>query len=935
MSKRQLILLSPYRLPTETTLYLGDEEVAAILEGHQALWHPAVLRLGSGLPRLAQPYDHEEPQGDALYVLPDNPPLMLPEDWRERARSAGALLLDSTHDRAVTRENLLALLREAHPEDEEILRLVDLTEEKVRPFLGIGFGVLILDALFEAMSHENTVARPEIRQDLDEALHHLHADDPSLWRQPLVSAAERLLSAREVLYPVTLYQVDLMLVDDERPDEGWPLALRAGQPLNVIACGQIIDQMAQHHPGRLVDLREKIAAGQAEILGGVYREREDPLLPLETQLWNLQRGQAAYLEHLGCETRVFARKRYGFHPQTPLLLQNVGITHALLLSFDDGLVPSHHSIVVSWPSHDGKQVDCFTRSAQPTASPQTYFHLAHYLHQTIMQDQSATFVQLHRGGKPAFSIYGDWVELTEMAPVLGRWVTLTSYFNEVVPGDYTSAASPDEFQADYLSDRTLSEMPKRQQPISEFAEQVRGRRKLDAAWTFYSIGRTLGTAPDSVDGLSFPAALSKLENRFESTGEVDQSDLQLAMQRAAESLGRRLVARGPVDSPGWLVLNPCSFTRRVALELPGVDALISTGGPVKASQLDGDLGRVVVEVPPLGFAWVPKGPSVAAPPARMRLADPHAVRNEFFEAEIDPQTGGLRAFRDQRQRITRLAQQLVYNPGASMRASRIEMTCCGPALGEVVAHGALVDESGTELAHFRQRYRAWLGRPILELRVEIEPVRPVEGYAWHAYYAARFAWREEMTSLIRSVTGLRSLTSQNRPETPDYLELRNDRRNTVIFPGGLPFHQRHGTRMLDVLLVCEGERSTTFDLGISLDRESPMQTALGLISPVAVVPTTQGPPHVGAAGWLYHMDAANVLLTSLRPAIDHPDGIVATLLECTGTGGPAQFRCLRDPVRAIVQDLRGTPMIESPIQGDAVDLEVSANDLLQLRVEFS
>ena len=28
----------------------------------------------------------------------------------------------------------------------------------------------------------------------------------------------------------------------------------------------------------------------------------------------------------------------------------------------------------------------------------------------------------------------------------------------------------------------------------------------------------------------------------------------------------------------------------------------------------------------------------------MKLADEKTVRNEFFEAEIDPQTGGLRAF---------------------------------------------------------------------------------------------------------------------------------------------------------------------------------------------------------------------------------------------------------------------------------------------------
>jgi hypothetical protein len=94
-----------------------------------------------------------------------------------------------------------------------------------------------------------------------------------------------------------------------------------------------------------------------------------------------------------------------------------------------------------------------------------------------------------------------------------------------------------------------------------------------------------------------------------------------------------------------------------------------------------------------------------------------------------------------------------------------------------------------------------------------------------------------------------------------------------------------------VILVCEGESARAFDLGIGMDREAPMQTALGLTSPVGVVPADQGPPHVGATGWLFHLDASNLLLTSLRPAEAGP-GVVATLQESGGHGGPASFRCV-------------------------------------------
>src|SRR5438270_734877 len=41
MNTRELLLLSPYRSPTQNALYLGDDDVAACLHGLTARWHPA------------------------------------------------------------------------------------------------------------------------------------------------------------------------------------------------------------------------------------------------------------------------------------------------------------------------------------------------------------------------------------------------------------------------------------------------------------------------------------------------------------------------------------------------------------------------------------------------------------------------------------------------------------------------------------------------------------------------------------------------------------------------------------------------------------------------------------------------------------------------------------------------------------------------------
>jgi alpha-mannosidase len=126
-----------------------------------------------------------------------------------------------------------------------------------------------------------------------------------------------------------------------------------------------------------------------------------------------------------------------------------------------------------------------------------------------------------------------------------------------------------------------------------------------------------------------------------------------------------------------------------------------------------------------------------------------------------------------------------------------------------------------------------------------------------------------------------------------------------------------------------------FDLAVGLDRGFPAQTALGLVTPAPVVATSQGPPHVGDSGWLFHLDASNLLLTSLRPAADGADAVVARLVECTGRGGAAELRCARDPHRAAAVDLPGNRLMELGMEGDAVFLDAGRHDLLQVRVDFS
>lgn len=1010
----ELILLSPYRFPAQSALTLANEDMASWLNAFTALWHPAVLWQAKGPPRSETPYDHEQPRPGCIYALPESPPSYLPDDWDRRVHEAGSIAFKATPDRSTTLSNLkAALIAEDAPALAWTAGL-DQAADAAATFYGLAWGHLMLAALSEAMEHENLLDPTAFWDDVQYAVARLaglpytptsqalakgapagrtadyaapreagwydgntagsaeSAAEPGFtpatleatpstehvmegpppvdnngpaWRRPLEAAAAKLLSAREVLYPVVIHWLDLHLLDEAHDAAAWTAAVASGVPVNLVACTRLLELLAEQQPARMDQLRGAVQAGQAEVCGGPYVEREDPLLPIDSQLWNLRHGLDRAQALLGGEVRVFARRRFGFHPQTPLFLTTNGITKALFLTFDESAaVPTYSQCVVSWPSPDGKQIDAFTRAPKPADSPETFFNLGHSWFKTTREDHAATLCLLHRAGTTA-TWYNDLLELNRLAPLLGTWTTFSNYFSQVYAGEYPPSLSADEFHYDYLTERITAQRP---DPVSGFAHHLRLRRRIDACWTYAALHRSLA---GSRDVLRVEEELRALELDLEgANGALDPAKLEAAERRITTALTERLQSRAQSGQNGYMLLNPCGFARRAALEFGPASRPLPISGAVKACQLDGDKLRAVVEVPALGFCWLPReGPPGTAPmPAKLRLGDQasNTIRNEFFEAEVDPVTGGLKAIRDHRTRINRLGQQLVFNPGSRMVVKDIRVTSSGPALGEIVSEGVLIGEQAQALASYRQRLRAWMGRPLLEIRIELEPTQPPAGYGWHAYYGARFAWREERAALFRSINGSGFHSMHPRPQSPDYVEIRLSPQSTAILTGGLPFHQKQGSRMVDVILVPEGEKTTTFDLGIVLDRDQPIQTALGYASPLAIVPTAKGPPHIGTAGWLFHVDASNLLLTRLVPgklesrSDDHAsvapaDAITARFLECANYSGFAEFRCVRDPQRALILDARGQHLLQANHHGDVVNLEVSPNDLVHVQVEFS
>jgi hypothetical protein len=940
MPERQLHLLSASRMPTSYPLQLAADEVAAWLNGYAALWHPAALAGATLAPQASVSYDHDTPTPGFVYCVPRGPHLFQPDDWRDRVVSAPAVAFDATPDRAETVANLLAVLREAG----EPVPLADAPEDVVRAFRGLGFGYLVLDNLFEAADHVRLLDADAFWADVTAAVEAATRSDPE-FRTHLKAAAEKLLQAREQIHSQRMHWVDFVQLDPKNLAAAWPESLASGLPVCVVASGETFEQLAEQAPERFAELRARFLPdlpAAVDLCCGAFREREDALLPPESQLWNLDAARRAAKALFGVEPAVYARRTSAFHPQLPGWLQHTGFKHAVLISQDGALIPTLRSTAVNWPSPDGRAVDAFCREPLPASDPGTFFNIVYHMHQAYNSDAAPTVALVHKG-EPAFDSYRDLLALNELLPVFGEFTNLSRYFTDATSGDYIGVQPADEFFCDYLDDRVTNQ--KRPGPVSGFPRHLRLRRRLDSALTLAGLHRAVTPNPGpeeekllgELEGLERDVELRGV-NMFD--GEDDLAERLTPLESAwAKKLADRLQTRSAEGRPGLLVFNPCGVTRRVALELPGFRGPIPVADPVKAAEFAGDLARLVVEVPPLGFAWVPRegAPGTPQPRVRMKLADGLTVRNEYLECDVDSQTGGIRSFRDMRTRLTRFGQQLVYNPGSKMVARDIAVTNSGAALGEIVSTGDIVDDHGEVLATFRQRLRTWLGRPVLELRVELEVRHEPTGYPWHAFYAARFGWRDDRAVLFRGVNGANAQTGYTRPVSPDYLEVRLGAERSFLFTGGLPFVQRHGSRMADVILVPEGEKTRTFDLLLATDRDVPMQTAVGWVSPSPVVETTKGPPHFGTSGWLGHVDMPSLVLTCLRPA---PAGenanraVAARFIETAGFGGAAELRFARDPLRAATVDGTGATVQPLALNGDGVQVEYSAGETIRVLFEW-
>jgi alpha-mannosidase len=180
------------------------------------------------------------------------------------------------------------------------------------------------------------------------------------------------------------------------------------------------------------------------------------------------------------------------------------------------------------------------------------------------------------------------------------------------------------------------------------------------------------------------------------------------------------------------------------------------------------------------------------------------------------------------------------------------------------------------------------------------------------------------------------LTEAALPETPEAIDISTRRQRTGIFPMGLAHHRRHGSRMLDTLLIAGGETECRFRLAVALDLEHPFHAVLDLETPAFVVPSRTGPPKSGVAGWFFAIDHKSVAITRVEGLANSGDGrgwgIAIHLLETAGNAARCRLSCFRPPVWARQTDFNGETVVDLALDGDAVLIDLTPNELARVDI---
>ena len=421
------------------------------------------------------------------------------------------------------------------------------------------------------------------------------------------------------------------------------------------------------------------------------------------------------------------------------------------------------------------------------------------------------------------------------------------------------------------------------------------------------------------------------------------------------------------SASGIFLVNTLPWQRTLVLPWTAANPPAASDAITECWQQDSGL-QLEVELPAGGFVWLHEtvGGNVVKVAANRgkALAETLLLRNKFFEVQLSDQTGGISGVVFHGQRGNRVSQQVAFRYEESKTittedeevtlgyaASRLvssRIVASGPLTGSIETSNEIFDPaSQTVMAKYRQTTTVERNSPQLHICIEFDEISELPtGNPWMTYYAARIAWDNEAASIVRSCLGQAAGFRMERFEAPDYIEVADQDQRLLILPHGRPYHRRSGYRMLDSLLLVEGEDARTFEFTLEFDQPFPMRSAAEVLSPPALRETSGTVPSGASSGWIIGVSAKNVVVARTRTVhqkVEKTDdgssestetSVVLLLQETEGRSANCMIKTARPPRSARLRKATGETIQQLAVNKNGVQIEFSRFQMKQIELTF-
>ena len=906
--KELAILLPCHSLEDFPTHHTGDD-AASLLASWTGLWHPLLIANSGSIIKWHRADDPPETLLDILLVVPTVSTDNLATGYLQRARDAGATVIESQTCREAVISAALA--------DCEVPQI---NSEIIADFLALGYCYLQIELLTRQMRYASNLDEIHFENLVCEAARFAVEQDDTAAVKKLQAAFDLLASERDHYYSVDAYLIDVTMITATTMGDMLTTDIGGQVPSNLLLAPELLEQLFTENPNGGQRIVERVADASLTVMGCEYGNPDNTLLPAEAVLATLLQGQQEYEKYLSIKPTIYGRRQFGLTPNHPQWLSRLGYSAAFHVLLDAGTYPEGQQAKARWEGVDGSSVDAIARVPLNANKHETFLTLAAKLGETMDMDHVATLCLAHWPDATT-PWYSDIKRAAKYTNALGKFVTLTEYFTETDLPGVSERFTADQYRSPSLEQAMSSGQA---DPISSVIEKWQAHNNSEALNSAALLNEILG-------------------NDLAGDGQGTQQSVDTFSQG---------LQRGEGGESGLLVMNPSSQVRRVDLQNVKLDELPVVDSPVYAVGSDsGNGAHVIVDVPAMGFAWV--AASGGKSTTGQEMAAERMLRNDFFEVLINATTGGIQSINSHadprhgrgslqlayRQAVRKKSGQLAEPDDAAnysvMAADSIKVTAATSTRGEITTSGRLMHRNGETLATFEQVFSVERGSRVLGIQTELDILQAPANKPWNSYYCLRYAWGDEAVNLTRGMQGTAHAASSKRLVAPEYIEIESEKKTTLL-TGGLPYHRRIGRRFLDSMLVVSGETCRSFKVGIGIDLDQPQIASQQFQQTPMYAVDSEGEPSGHNRSSLLHLGARNLVATHWQALLEDEAvvGLQARIMETAGRSVRTKMATFRPVVSAVQQNLDGSSLGECNIEDGQVVLDMTGHEWLQIELRF-